>query len=301
LKRVLFFIENNWVFGKIFNELTKHVYPTYDCDIFDWGKVQPREHTDWMQQKYDLFFSTPVGCFFLHDTYGIPLERCYGHAHSDFDIVDARKRFPREYFDRLCGYAVVSEPLRYVSFSHGVQRVPAVLPVGVTCANYQRPAPTKIEKLGYFGRMARKDGDFDIKRGYLAQAVAEQAGLQFVNREHVPFFIADRLYHEVDLVMFCSLVEGNPYVVLESCAAGVPILGTPAGIFPSVAATGAGVVLPMEEEAFIKSAVKTIQALQNEPALYARMCQAAGEVSKTFDWSVIKRIWLEEFQKATAL
>jgi hypothetical protein len=31
------------------------------------------------------------------------------------------------------------------------------------------------------------------------------------------------------------------------------------------------------------------------------MCQAAVEVSKTFDWSVIKRIWLEEFQKATAL
>lgn len=299
MKRVLFFIENNWVFGKIFNELVKHLYPEYDCDIFDWGKVQERENTDRMQQKYDLFFSTPVGCFFLHDTYGIPLERCYGHAHSDFDIVDALRRFPRNYFDQLRGYAGVSDPLRYVSFSHGIQRIPTVLPVGVTCANYQRQPPTQIAKLGYFGRMARKDGAFDIKRGYLAQAVAERAGLIFWNREHVPFFAADRLYHEVDLVVFCSLVEGNPYVAMEACAAGVPTLGTRVGIFPDIAAMGAGIALPMEENAFIDSAVNIIRSLQNEPDLYARMCQAALEVGKTFDWSIVKRTWIHELQRVT--
>lgn len=299
MKRVLFFIENNWVFGKIFNELSKHIYPLYDCDIFDWGKVQEKENTDRMQQKYDLFFSTPVGCFFLHDTYGIPLERCYGHAHSDFDIVDARRRFPPEYFDRLRGYGVVSSPLRYVSFSHGVRRVPAVLPAGVTCANYQRTPPAKIARLGYFGRMTRKDGNFDIKRGYLAQTVAEKTQLEFWNREHVPFFVADRLYHEVDLVMFCSLVEGNPYVAIEACAAGIPTLGTAAGIFPDIANMGAGILLPMEEDAFVASAVKTISTLQNEPALYARMCENAAEVGKTFDWSVIKNTWIAEFQRVT--
>lgn len=299
MKRVLFFIENNWVFGKIFNELTKHIYPLYDCDIFDWGKVQEKENTDRMQQKYDLFFSTPVGCFFLHDTYGIPLDRCYGHAHSDFDIVDALRRFPKNYFEQLRGYAVVSPPLRYVSFSHGVQRVPAILPVGVTCANYQRKPPEKIAKLGYFGRMNRKDDGFDIKRGYLAKQVAEQTKLEFWNREQVPFFIADRLYHEIDLVMFCSLVEGNPYVAIEACAAGIPTLGTAVGIFPAIANTGAGIILPMEEDAFIASAIKTIATLQNEPALYARMCEVAAEVGKTFDWSVMKRTWIDEFQRMT--
>lgn len=299
MKRVLFFIENNWVFGKIFNELVKNLYPEFDCDIFDWGAIQERENTDRMQQKYDLFFSTPVGCFFLHDTYGIPLDRCYGHAHSDFDVVDALRRFPREYFDRLRGYAVVSEPLRYVAFSHGVQRVPAVLPVGVSCASYQRAPSTKISKLGYFGRMQRKDGDFDIKRGYLARQVAEQTGLTLWNRELVPFFVADRLYHEVDLVMFCSLVEGNPYVAIEACAAGLPVLGTAAGIFPDIARAGAGIVLPMEEAAFLASANTVIRTLQNEPDMYACMCQAALEVGKTFDWAVIKKIWQREFRRYT--
>lgn len=297
LKRVLFFIENNWVFGKIFNELTKHIYPDYDCDILDWGKAQAQEDMERMQQKYDLFFSTPVGCFFLHDTYGIPLDRCYGHAHSDFDIVDALKRFPAEYFSKLRGYAVVSPPLSYVSFSHGIQRVPVILRVGVSCQNYAREKPTSVAKLGYFGRLFRADGGFDIKRGYLAKQVAEQAGLIFWNRESVPFFVADKLYSEVDLVMFCSLVEGNPYVAIEACAAGLPTLGTAVGIFPEIVASGAGIILPTEEDAFIASAVKTIRTLQNEPELYARMCQAALELGKTYDWSVVKRSWIKEFQK----
>lgn len=299
MKRVLFFIENNWVFGKIFNELLKHIYPEYDCDIFDWGKVQEREVTDRMQQKYDLFFSTPVGCFFLHNTYGIPLDRCYGHAHSDFDIVDALRRFPKNYFDRLRGYAVVSNPLRYVSFSHGIQRIPAVLPVGVTCANYQREKPTQIATIGYFARMARKDADFDIKRGHLAQTVAKETGLTLWNRETVPFCVADRLYHEVDLVMFCSLVEGNPYTAIEACAAGLPTLGTPVGIFPDIAAMGAGIALPMDEAGFVASAVKSINVLQQEPDLYRKMCENAELVGKTFDWSVIKQTWVDEFRRVT--
>lgn len=296
--RILYFVENNWVFGKIFNELIKHLFPIYDGDIFDWGSVQDRENTDRMQAKYDLFFSTPVGCFFLHDTYGIPLSRCYGHVHQDFDIVDALRRFPREYFDQLAGYGVVSPVLQHISLSRELARIPTVLPVGVTAANYRRSTPpTKIEKLGYFGRMHRADSGFDIKRGHLAKVVAEQAGITLWNREQVPFFVADRLYHEVDLVMFCSLIEGNPYMALEACAAGVPTLGTAAGLFPEIAQAGAGFVLPFEEDLFVAHAVAAIQTLRDNPTLYASMCSAAARLGETFDWSVIKTAWLKEFQR----
>jgi glycosyltransferase involved in cell wall biosynthesis len=99
--------------------------------------------------------------------------------------------------------------------------------------------------------------------------------------------------------MFCSLVEGNPYVAIEACAAGIPTLGPAVGIFPAIANTGAGIILPMEEDAFIASAIKTIATLQNEPALYARMCEVAAEVGKTFDWSIMKRTWIDEFHRMT--
>jgi hypothetical protein len=299
MKRVLFYTENNWVFGKLFNELVKYLYPEYDCDILDWGKIQPREDTDRMQQKYDLFFSTPVGCFFLHDTYGIPLTRCYGHAHSDFDVVDAVRRFPLDYFNQLCGYAVVSRPLVGISFSHGVPRIPDILPVGVTCTNYRRPPATQIKKLGYFGRMSRQDNKFDIKRGYLAQRVAEQAKLTLWHREGVHFIVADRLYHEVDIVIFCSLVEGNPYVALEAMAAGLPVLGTDVGIFSELSKAGAGVILPFHEDAFVAHAVEAIHLLQAQPELYRIMSQAAITLSQQYDWSVIKEQWLKTLRSVT--
>lgn len=299
MKRVLFFTENNWVFGKIVNELVKHLYPEYDCDILDWSKAQQKGDMEWMQQKYDLFVSTPVGCFFLHDTYGVPIEKCYGHAHSDFDIVDALRRFPKQYFDRLRGYAAVSEFIAAQSVFRNVSRSAAVLPVGVSCSNYRRETSKQIAKLGYFGRMSRVDDFVDIKRGYLAKRVADKTPIQLVHNESVNFLVAEYLYHDVDLVIFCSTTEGNPYTALEACAAGIPVLGTSVGIFPSLTQKHAGILLPLPDDHFVDSAVRAIRSLQNEPDLYDYMCRAALAVSQTFDWSVIKHQWLTEFGRCT--
>lgn len=299
MKRVLFFIENNWVFGKIVNELVKVLYPEYDCDILDWSKIQPKNDVGWMQQKYDLFVSTPVGCFFLHDTYGVPIEKCYGHAHSDFDIVDALRRFPKRYFDRLRGYGVVSHFIAQQSTFRNIGRAPTVLPVGVTCRNYERPVSQNVTRLGYFGRMARVDDTADIKRGYLAQRIADETPIPLVNRENVHFLVAEYLYRAVDLVIFCSTTEGNPYVAMEACAAGLPVLGTNVGIFPNLTAWGAGILLPMPDDDLVSTAVTAIRSLQNEPALYAQMSQAAKNLSRALDWSVVKQEWLTEFGRCT--
>lgn len=299
MKRVLFFTENNWVFGKIFNELVKYLYPEYDCDILDWSKIQAQSDVKWMQQKYDLFVSTPVGCFFLYDTYGVPIEKCYGHAHSDFDLVDALRRFPKQYFDRLRGYGAVSRFISQQSDILKIDRKAAVLPVGVTCRNYERPQPVYPAKLGYFGRMSRVDDTSDIKRGYLARRVAEQTPIAFVNRENANFLVAEYLYQQVDLVIFCSTTEGNPYVAMEACAAGLPVLGTDVGIFSNLAVRRAGILLPTPEEDFVTTAVMAIRSLQEEPTLYSEMCQSAKTASRMFDWEIVKQEWLTEFGRCT--
>jgi hypothetical protein len=296
--RILYFLENNWVFGKIFNELLKFLHPDIDGDILCWTRLLSSDESALLREKYDLYFSTPVGCFFLHETYGWPLEKCYAHAHSVFDLDDALQRFPAEYFTKLAGYAVVSQYIKNASLERPIPREPGVLPVGVTAVNYARPMSTEIRRLGYFGRMARSDHDQpDLKRGYLAQRVAEQCGLEFVQREHVHFLAADQLYRDVDLVMFCSTTEGNPYVAIEAAAAGVPTLGTPVGIFPAmVQMTNCGVVLPLAETAFVEEACRTIRTLQANPALYQHMSRSATEAGRMFDWSNMKWLWQKEFQ-----
>ena len=296
--RILYFLENNWVFGKIFNELIKFLHPDIDGDILCWTRLYSPHEATLLREKYDLYFSTPVGCFFLHETYGWPLEKCYAHAHSEFDLDDALRRFPATYFTKLAGYGVVSQFIKHASLQRPILPEPSILPVGVTTANYTRPMSTEIKRLGYFGRMARSDHDQpDLKRGYLAKRVAEECGLEFVQCENVHFLTADRLYRDVDLVMFCSTTEGNPYVAIEAAAAGVPTLGTPVGTFPAMAEMcDTGIVLPMDETEFVTEACRTIRNLQANFDLYQHLSRSAVSASRMFDWSEVKWLWQKEFQ-----
>jgi hypothetical protein len=296
--RILYFLENNWVFGKICNELIKFLHPDIDGDVLCWTRLYLAEEAALIRDKYDLYYSTPVGCFFLHATYGWPLEKCFAHAHSEFDLEDALHRFPPEYFDRLAGFAAVSAPIQQAAVQLGVPRFPTILPVGVTAKNYIRPMSQSVTRLGYFGRMHRSDnGKPDLKRGYLARLVAEQAGLEFYNRENVHFLAADRLYRNVDVVIFCSTTEGNPYTAIEAVASGVPVLGTPVGVFPAIASGGGGVVLPLDEEAFVADAVTWLHRLQTSPELYQHMSDSAVETGRLFDWSIVASLWRDEFNR----
>lgn len=300
MKRVAFYFEDRWVFAKIFNELRKHLYPAYDCDLVDWGAYLQPPASQYLKDKYDLFVSTPFGCFFLHEQYGIELRHCYAHLHSEYDVADILQLYPkaREYFAQVGGYGAVSEFLVECSARHGLARRPELLPVGVTAANYYRPPPTEIKKLGYFGKLHRVDRavmEADLKRGYLAQRVAREAGVELVHHENIPYPLIDQAYKQVDGVIFCSLSEGNPYSALEGCAAGLPVFGPAVGVFRELAAQGAGVVLPTEEDAFVAAAVECIQQLNSTAGLLPVVCQHAAHIGQTRDWSGLAPRWRQAF------
>lgn len=297
MKKILFFIHNGWAFGNIHNELRKCLYPEYDCDYLCWSQSYTQETFNYLIDKYDLFWSTPEGAFSLHNLYGVPLDKIVGMAHQDWDIYHPlASGVPKEHYSALRGYAVVGPKLLTVSLAYDIARIPAILPVGVHVRNYERPMSTEVKKLGYFGRLERWDRTIDVKRGRLALEVAKRTGMevvapQFVQEIH--YLASDRLYREIDLLMFCSLVEGQPCVAFEAMAAGVPVLGTDAGLFGSLATGGGGGVLPYEEDKFVAEAVEVIHALQSNHELYAMMHRAALQTASTFDWAVLKPQWLE--------
>lgn len=302
MKRVLFYIHNGWVFGKIHNELIKVLYPDLYCDILCWSQSYSEQDLRLLNDKYDLFVSTPATCFFLHKTYGIPYEKLVGIVHQDWDIFDPleNKGVTADDFSRLRGYAVICPLLINISFSYGIGRVPTVLPVGIMREHYRRDMSTGIRRLGYFGSMERRDRSIDIKRGYLAQRVADAAGLELVSCSNLHFLSTDKLYNTIDLTIFCSLIEGNPYVALESFAAGVPVLGTATGLFPSLAALGGGAVLPFEEDKFVPEAVEVIRALQSDFSLYQQMHSLAYAASERLDWVNVGPMWREYLQGCLA-
>jgi len=296
MKKLLFYIYSGWVFGKIHYDLARVLYPEYLCDIRCWTTPITAKETPLLSEKYDLFVTTPEGGQNLI-RHGFAPDKIIVVAHSDWDIF-----YPVE--SKMCDvtgynvfrkYGVICPLLRHISFTYNIARVPDVIPIGLFCENYARPASTELKTLGYFGKYSRshRDNQTDIKRGYLAKQVAQATGLTLYREDSVHFTATEGLYKRADLVMFCSLIEGNPYVALESFAAGVPVLGTGTGIFSELAKTGGGGVLPFEEKAFVTEAVEVIKALQENWDLYSLMRAAALEAVKAYDWSNLRAAWLE--------
>lgn len=306
MRRILFFVDSEWAFGNIHNSLRKCLYPEYDCDLLCWSKVYTPETFKYLIDKYDLFWSTPDGAFALHRMYGVPNDKLVGLAHHDFDISNPVEKSraannsyigsPKHFAD-LRGFAVVGKKLLTTSLAYGVSRLPTVLPMGLHVRDYARPMSPELKRMGYFGRLERFDHrDFDSKRGRLAIEVAEQTGLELVApqfQKDINYLATSQMYRDIDLLMFCSLQEGQPCTAFEALAAGVPVLGTAAGVFDELAEFGGGGVLPYNERDFVAQAIEVIEALKADRSLYVKMHEAAVRTSWTFDWAVLKTTWLE--------
>lgn len=314
MRNILFFTYGPSAFEKQHADLVKVLYPEYDCDVWHWTHNLTAATAALLFKKYDSVVTSPAGAHMLHTAFGLPYNRvvCLAHSHNDLLDVLLTGKMASYDFDALLGYVVLCPAHVDVSIAYGIERAPEVLPIGVLVQNYARPAPTELNRIGYFTKPVYRpftlpklaaqpelyvydedDTGIDIKRGYLAQRVAELTGATLVAGPDIPFFVSEQLYQDVDLVMFCSLTESLPLIALEAAAAGLPALGTNTGIFPALAANGAGGVLPFDPRGFISEAVEVINALRADPKLFQQMCAAARAEGAKHDWSVVKPIWLD--------
>jgi hypothetical protein len=296
MKKVLFYIHNGWVFGKIHNELIKTLYPDVYCDIICWTQSYKRYEFDSLKKKYDYFLSTPEGCCGLFDNYGIELERCIGVLHQDWDIyTPLRNGMPRDYINKLAGYAAICPILQNISLTHGIDRPPDILPIGILQSNYPRNKSSKPSRLGYFAKYSRIDQGFDVKRGNLAEEIATKTGLELVKNEGIHFLSAEILYEGIDILVSPSLVEGNPYPMLEAFACGIPYFGTNTGIAPEYLRHGGGKILPMKAEDFVFAACYEIEKMKGNSNYYCELAEQSYKIGKSIDWNILKNKWIDYF------
>ena len=292
--KILFFIENNWVFGKIHNELIKALHPEIYCDILDYTRHYDRETIHRLADKYDYFLSNTWGCANLN-TQGIPPNKLIGIAHGEIDLfyVTGDRGRDLEFISNLAGFGVISPYLYDVSLKSDIQRVPHILRIGLNTELYRFQRQHPMETIGYLGCYERIENGRDIKRGRLIRDLVTKSGLNLLHKTDRHFLEIEQMYKHMDLMIFASLSEGNPYTALEAFAAGMPVLGTPTGLFPELAASGGGFLLPFDETEFLNQGLDIINKLQNDRNLYIQTCNNAIAFSQTFDWKALREPWID--------
>jgi glycosyltransferase involved in cell wall biosynthesis len=106
----------------------------------------------------------------------------------------------------------------------------------------------------------------------------------------------DRLLPHFDLLVLPSHTEGLPNVVLEACAAGVPVVATAAGGTPEVLAGGGGFLVPPGDAAALARAIGAALALGRE-GLRELGAEGRRYVREHFDFATQARRYLELFEE----
>lgn len=81
------------------------------------------------------------------------------------------------------------------------------------------------------------------------------------------------LFAAADIFALPSIYEGNPLVVMEAMAAGLPVIAAAVGSIPELIPPGTGVLIPPNEPALLR---RELERLANDPVLRADL-GAAGQ------------------------
>lgn len=287
MKKVLFFIENAWAFGTIHQALSKVLYQHgILADVLDWGSGYPQADMDLINQNYDYYVTLPEAVDTLL-SYGIPLEKMILVAHGQWDLLRGNELSGVSIYDKVHAYAVVSEQLKQKSQEFGISRIPHVTPLGIIVDTFVRPIPKQLSTLGYASSFEHKNfAGADIKRGHLAETVAEKTGLKLVINTKHHYLGMPSFYASVDAVIMTSTEESVGLPMLEAAAAGRLTVGTPVGYYAQNAQPSGGILAPLDEADFITEVTKKLLEYKQRPAEFRKACIKLQAYAKEhYDWS----------------
>jgi glycosyltransferase involved in cell wall biosynthesis len=179
----------------------------------------------------------------------------------------------------------------------------AVLPNGIDCTPFARVPTVRTRatdplRLVYIGRIAREKGLYETLQGVRFAAdlgidvrlvVAGQGEEEARLRRYAqalgiaprvvfagPVFGDDKvkLMNGADLMVLASYSEGLPYALLESMAAGIPVIATPVGAIPDVVIHRThGYLVPPRDGRAIAEALVLMSSDREQLSWMSRACR----------------------------
>jgi glycosyltransferase involved in cell wall biosynthesis len=250
----------------------------------------------WRDLVY-LFISKMLGACVLYQVHGGELPRKF-FAGSPFLTSFLRWTLG------LPDVVVVLAQVELRAYREFIPRQNVVaLPNGIDCRPYGgvptvRSDPTHPLQLVYIGRIAREKGLYETLQGLrlahelgvdarlvvagsgaeesrlrrYAQALGIASRVCFVG----PVFGNDKvkLLSGADAMLLPSYSEGLPYALLESMAAGVPVIATPVGAIPDVVSDGIhGFLVPTRDGKAIAEALAILAGDREKLSWMSRACR----------------------------
>lgn len=295
--RVAFYTYPEWAFGSIHSALCKELYKRgIFANIIDWNhNFTPEERRD-LGEIYDIFVTVPGNSVtMLNESFHIPPERIIAVAHGRYDIEYGLSQ--NNQFDRFKKFAGVSPDLAQHSKFLGINRSMNIVRNGIHFDYFCQTPSQKLSTLGYGG--AFKHHDYgqtqDIKRGYLAQEIADKLALNFAPAPAQTYLTMPQYYNSVDAVIVTSTQESCALPLMECAASGRLPISTPVGVardFPSFP----GILLPLNERKLVKAAIDSLCQLRFNDEQFQNKCKEAQEYARyNYDWSIVIDDWVALF------
>jgi len=105
------------------------------------------------------------------------------------------------------------------------------------------------------------------------------------------------MYHEADIMLNPTTVDNMPNSVLESLAAGIPVITTNVGGIPYIVEDG--VTALMVEVGDAEGMAAQVRRLLNDPSLFASLAENGKNQVLAYTWSKIKQQWLDRYAQST--
>jgi glycosyltransferase involved in cell wall biosynthesis len=300
MKKILFYTQNRWAFGSIHHGLIKELYRhNIYANLLDWTKKYSEEEFSYLNSIYDLFVTNPEAVMSLHQTYKIPLNKIVSVAHGQWDLLLAKEQYGNEFYSELYGFGVVSEILKIKSKEFGVNIVPEIVELGIHTEIYKNDISTELKTVGYGGLKETKNyfGE-EIKRGWMVETALQDLNVNFKFNYELNHLCMAGYYKTIDCLIVSSSEESAGLPAMEAAAAGKLVIGTPVGYFERNAELGGGVLLPLDEENFIKKLREIILFYQNNPHEYRQRClQIQKFAQENYDWKNKIDKWISLLDK----
>lgn len=298
MKKVLFYTQNRWAFGSLHNGLCKELYKhNIYANILDEDKNYTQEEFQLLSNTYDLFVTNPDKVLHLHKISNIPLTKIIAVAHEQWDIYLAKHNNNNNisFIEQIKDYAVISNILVEVSKKLEIKRTPKIVNAGICFNNFYKPIKQNLLNVGYGGiKVSPNFFGVDRKRGHLIEKAIQDLNINLITCNNYNFLCMPGYYEQIDCLIVSSLEDAGGLPAMEAAAAGRLVVSTPVGYFEEHGPKGGGVVVPLEEEAFINKTRETLLFYRDNPTIYQIKCQQIQQYARdNYDWSKKIEPWLE--------